>query len=192
MNTDLQTRNAPTNLELNGGLILKKDQGFNTLTVDEKAYLVARLYGNYKEKHLAYAESVLGKSYDALEDKERSNCRVMSNTRWKAIENKMGGVRNIISLVGVDIVMIVSEAQRLLRATRMSLDKFGVEHYEDDGATQMKALEFLSKLSGNYSEEIEASQKTSININFGSSLPTRAEDIMSDNMEIVVGETRSL
>jgi len=98
-------------------------------------------------------------------------------------------VRNIIALMGVDVVSITEHARRLLKAKKKILDKDGNEHFMDDGATQYKALEFLAKISGNYSEELDVNSRIAININFQST-PNLADpaSIKSDNMEFFEGE----
>jgi hypothetical protein len=175
--------------EANGGLVLKRDQGFQFLDPIEKAFMLCFLYEE-PEKRKAYAK-VIGMDWDSLSANKKNHFTIKSNAVWKKIENHMGGVRNIITLMGVDIVDITRHAQRLLGSKRLQLDKSGSEHWSDDGSTQIKALEFLAKLSGNYSEDIDATHKTSININFGGSRPANPRDIESDNMEVVIGGSSS-
>jgi hypothetical protein len=175
---------------MNLGLILKKDQGFQFLSIEDKAFLLCHLYSEVE----SYCESVLDVDFKSLTPEEKSKTKLVANNRWKWIEQKMGGFRNIISMMGIDVVMIVQHAQRLLKADKMALDKNGVEHYSMDGQTQMKALEFLAKLSGNYAEDVNDQQKTSININFNGAnpKPARPVDIEDDNMEIFVGDPSKL
>jgi hypothetical protein len=179
---------------MNLGLILKKDQGFQFLSIEDKAFLLCHLYSENKDKVESYCESVLDVDFKSLTPEEKSKTKLVANNRWKWIEQKMGGFRNIISMMGIDVVMIVQHAQRLLKADKMALDKNGVEHYSMDGQTQMKALEFLAKLSGNYAEDVNDQQKTSININFNGAnpKPARPVDIEDDNMEIFVGDPSKL
>ncbi len=90
-------------------------------------------------------------------------------------------------MMGVDVVEIVRKTRKLMNVKKIVLDKDGIEHQFDDGATQMKAVEFLAKISGNYSEEIDNINRTTININFGTSQPANPNDILSDNMEVIEG-----
>jgi len=182
-------------VNMNHGLILKKDQGFQYLKVEDKAFLLCHLYETELTKPEAYCKSVWDKNFNDLTDIEKKRANVEANTRWKWIEQKMGGFRNIISMMGIDVVLIVREAKRLLKADKMALDKQGNEHYSMDGPTQMKALEFIAKLSGNYSEDAEGNQKTAININFntsGNAKPARPKDIEDDNMVVFRGDKNKL
>ena len=187
---ELTSKSRELGVNDNGGLVLKRDQGFQYLSVVEKAFVVCFLYDEHN-KAKAFAKAI-GLDFESLAPIDKQNLRIKSETVWKDIENKLGGVRNIITLMGVDVVTITRHAVRLLSTKKMALDKDGVEHYSDDGATQVKALEFLSKLSGNYSEEIENTNKTSININFGASRPAKPEDIESDNMEVIIGSSERI
>jgi hypothetical protein len=179
------------NESMNAGLVLKKDQGFQFLSDTEKAFLVLYLF-DVKHKAKAYARSFFGTDYDELSQEDKNTATLKANVTWKKIENTMGGVRNIIALMGIDVVKISREALRLMHVKKMVLDKDGEEHYMDDGSVQMKAVEFLAKLSGNYTEELENANKTSININFGTLPPANPEDIMSDNMEVVIGRSEKV
>lgn len=174
------------NEQLNEGLTLTKEQGFHLLSPQQKLFAVAYLY-DVKDKVKAYIATMTTKDYSSLSEDEISMYKMVAPTEWKRIEKTMGGPLNIITLMGVDIVEIIRKTRQLMKARKMSIDKDGTEHYIEDGGTQFKALEFLAKISGNYSEEITDSSRTSININFGNHQPAGPRDIMSDNMEVVFG-----
>ena len=172
------------NEQLNEGLTLTKDQGFHVLSPAQKLYTVAYLF-DIKNKVKSYVSTMTTEEYDSLDSSKVFQYSMIANAEWKKIEKLMGGPLNIISMMGVDIVEIIRKTRQLMRSKKMVLDKDGIEHKFDDGGTQFKALEFLAKISGNYSEEITDASRTSININFGMNTPAKPADIMSDNMEVV-------
>lgn len=184
--------------KMNEGLALKKDQGFQFLTTDDKAFLLAYLYGKDDKgipfgKFKAFSIAVLGLEIINLSMQQELKIRTASNLRWKKIEEKMGGVRNIISMMGVDIIEIIDHARRLLSAQKKIIDRNGTEHSMDDGSTQMKALEFLSKISGNYNEENDQTKKIALNIRFDlTPKPANPEDIEDENMEVFQGEAEEI
>jgi len=177
--------------QLNSGLILKKDQGFHMLTVFQKLFMMSYLY-DIRDKSEAYVRTCTDKEWEELEEDDKLSFKMIANAEWKKIENLMGGVRNIIAMMGVDVIEIVRKTRKLMKVQKIVLDKDGIEHKYDDGTTQMKAVEFLAKISGNYSEEIDILNRTTINVNFGTNQPARPEDILSDNMEVIEGVVTSL
>ncbi len=172
--------------QLNSGLLLKKDQGFHMLSVFQKLFMMSYLY-DIRNKSEAYVRTCTDKEWSDLEEDDKLKFKMIAHAEWKKIENIMGGVRNMIAMMGVDVVEIVRKTRKLMNVKKIVLDKDGIEHQFDDGATQMKAVEFLAKISGNYSEEIDNINRTTININFGTSQPANPNDILSDNMEVIEG-----
>ncbi len=172
--------------QLNSGLLLKKDQGFHMLNVFQKLFMMSYLYDE-RDKAKAFVQTSTSEEWDDLSDDDKLKYKLIANAEWKKIENVMGGVRNMISMMGVDVVEIVRKTRELMRARKMSVDKDGTEHYVEDGSTRIKATEFLAKLSGNYSEEIDNVNRTTINLNFGTNQPAKPEDLLSDNMEVIEG-----
>lgn len=177
--------------QLNSGLLLKKDQGFHMLSVFQKLFMMSYLY-DIRNKAEAYVRTCTDTEWSNLDEDEQLKFKLIANAEWKKIENIMGGVRNMIAMMGVDVVEIVRKTRKLMHVKKMVLDKDGIEHTFDDGSTQMKAVEFLAKISGNYSEEIDNINRTTININFGTSQPAKPEDILSDNMEVIEGTINQL
>lgn len=172
--------------QLNSGLLLKKDQGFHILNVFQKLFMMSYLY-DIRDKAEAFVRTSTSEEWTELSEDDKLKYKLIANAEWKKIENVMGGVRNMISMMGVDVVEIVRKTRELMKARKMSLDKDGIEHFVEDGSTRMKAVEFLAKLSGNYNEEMENINRTTINLNFGTQQPAKPEDILSDNMEVIEG-----
>jgi hypothetical protein len=172
--------------QLNSGLLLKKDQGFHMLSVFQKLFMMSYLY-DIRNKAEAYVRTCTDKEYTELDEDDKLKFKLIANAEWKKIENIMGGVRNMIAMMGVDVIEIVRNTRRLMSVKKVVLDRDGIEHKFDDGTTQMKATEFLAKISGNYSEEIDNINRTTINLNFGTNQPARPDDILSDNMEVIEG-----
>lgn len=161
------------------------------LTVFQKLFMMSYLY-DIRDKSEAYVRTCTDKEWEELEEDDKLSFKMIANAEWKKIENLMGGVRNIIAMMGVDVIEIVRKTRKLMKVQKIVLDKDGIEHKYDDGTTQMKAVEFLAKISGNYSEEIDILNRTTINVNFGTNQPARPEDILSDNMEVIEGVVTSL
>jgi hypothetical protein len=170
------------------GLKLKKDQGFRFLDHHEQAFLISYVYGGAKKKRQSYLEAMEIDESSLTED-ELKKASISSSITWARIEEKMGGPQNIIKLLGVDIVEIITHTRRLMNVKKLTLDKEGTEHYSDDGNSQMRALEFLAKISGNYSEEENMNNRPGININFNMNKTPNPVDVSDDNMEIFIPAT---